>query len=235
MAALVVAVLLAVLGPQLASDGDGTTGTGAPEVTRVTGEAAEVLETIPVKGRAPTTGYDRVARFGEAWTDVDANGCDTRNDILLRDLDEVRVDDRCRVLSGVLHSPYSGKDVAFRRGVDTSAEVQIDHVVALQNAWVTGAQQLDDDTRTLLANDPLNLIAADGASNQQKSASDAASWLPADRGFRCAYVARQIGVKAAHGLWVTPAEGEAMRRVLSACPGQTIPDAEVAARLTAAG
>lgn len=220
--ALLVALLLAVLGPQL-SQTDGA-GSGSGPVPRIEGEAASLLEQLPVKGKAPTTGYDRVERFGPSWSDVDGNGCDTRNDILSRDLSETVVDDRCRVLSGVLHSPYTGDEVRFSRGVDTSAEVQIDHVVALQNAWITGAQQLDDVTRTRLANDPLNLVAADGASNQQKSASDAASWLPKNTAFRCDYVARQIGVKTSYGLWVTRAESDAMTRVLAACPGQRIPD-----------
>lgn len=170
------------------------------------------------------TGYDRVERFGAAWTDVDGNGCDTRNDILARDLTDITVDDRCRVLSGVLFSPYTGEQISFRRGVDTSAEVQIDHVVALANAWVTGAQRLDDTTRTRLANDPLNLMAVDGESNQKKSASDAASWLPQNKAIRCDYVARQIGVKAAYGLWVTEAESAALARVLDGCSGQLIPD-----------
>jgi hypothetical protein len=74
--------------------------------------------------------------------------------------------------------------------------------------------------RELLANDPLNLLAVDGASNSQKGAGDAATWLPAERGFWCPYVARQISVKAAYGLWVTEPERDAMRRVLERCPDE---------------
>jgi len=182
--------------------------------------ATDVLATLPVKGRAPATGYQREEDFGAAWTDVDRNGCDTRNDILFRDLTGTVRQGRCRVLSGSLDDAYTGTTIAFVRGEKTSALVQIDHIVPLQNAWVTGAQQLSRDQRIRLANDPLNLIAVDGASNQRKSAGDAATWLPANKAFRCEYVARQISVKAAYGLWVTRAEHDAMARILTGCPGQ---------------
>lgn len=117
----------------------------------------------------------------------------------------------------IVHDPYTGKTIAFTRGKDTSSSVQIDHVVALSDAWQKGAQQLDDTTRRNLANDPRNLLAADGQANQQKSDGDAATWLPANKSFRCVYVAKQVEVKAAYQLWVTQAEKEAIARVLSAC------------------
>ena len=186
-----------------------------------TGDAADLLATLPVKGKAPKTGYDRTGEFGSAWRDVDENGCDTRNDILARDLTAIVTDDTCRVLSGTLLAPYTGESVAFERGETTSMLVQIDHLVALSNAWQTGAQQLDQAERIALANDPLNLLASDGTSNSQKGDGDAATWLPAQKSFRCEYVARQISVKAAYGLWVAPAEHDAMARVLGTCPGQT--------------
>ena len=108
----------------------------------------------------------------------------------------------------------------FTRGAETSKDVQIDHVVALGDAWQKGAQQLTPKQRQNLANDPLNLIAADGPANQEKSASDAATWLPKNKALRCHYVARQISVKAAYGLWVTQPEKDAMARVLDSCPQQ---------------
>jgi hypothetical protein len=184
------------------------------------GTAAALLESLPVKGRAPKTGYNREAQFGDPWQDVDGNRCDTRNDILARDLTDVEREGSCRVLTGRLVSPYTGATVDFVRGEDTSFLVQIDHVVALSNAWQTGAQQLNGAERELLANDPLNLIAVDGSSNSQKGAGDAATWLPKERSFRCQYVARQISVKAAYALWVTPPERDAMLRVLADCPEQ---------------
>jgi hypothetical protein len=219
-------LLIAVLaGWVLADDpGAGIPGGGfspAPPVEPASrSSAAALLESLPVKGRAPKTGYDREARFGDAWTDVDRNGCDTRNDVLARDLTDIERSGSCRVLTGELVSPYTGDPVHFIRGEETSALVQIDHLVALSNAWQTGAQQLTDAERKLFANDPLNLLAVDGASNSQKSDADAATWLPAERSFWCPYVARQISVKAAYGLWVTEAERNAMRRVLERCPDE---------------
>lgn len=184
------------------------------------GEAIVALESLDVKGRAPKTGYDR-SQFGPSWKDVDENGCDTRNDILARDMEfEVLGPDGCTVESGTLQDPYTDRTLVFKRGRTTSREVQIDHVVALSDAWQKGAQGIDPGLRTALANDPLNLLAVDGPTNQQKSDSDAASWLPPNTGFRCVYVARQVSVKTKYKLWVTLAEREVMREILSTCPDQ---------------
>jgi len=179
--------------------------------------AADQLATLPIKPRASRDGYSR-DEFGRAWLDVDRNGCDTRNDMLARDLDDIVVDSRCRVLSGVLRVPFTGDIIFFERGEQTSALVQIDHVVALSNAWQTGAQDISEQRRIEFANDPLNLIAVSGRLNQQKGDSDAASWLPPDRDYWCEYVARQVGVKAHYSLWVTQAEHDQMARVLRSCP-----------------
>ncbi|MEO7905266.1 MAG: HNH endonuclease family protein, partial [Candidatus Saccharimonadales bacterium] len=152
-----------------------------------------------------------------------SGGCDTRNVILNRDMSDVTHNDSCQVLSGVLNDSYTGKSIVFTRGATSSQAVQIDHVVALSNAWQTGAQQLSADRRIELANDPLELLAVDGPANQQKSDGDAATWLPSHKPFRCQYVARQIAVKAKYQLWITPAEKDAIARVLIACPGQSLP------------
>ncbi|WP_307807511.1 HNH endonuclease family protein [Naasia sp. SYSU D00948] len=185
--------------------------------------AVDVLATLEVKGRAPKTGYDREEDFGTAWLDVDRNGCDTRNDILQRDLDGELLSGPCKVLSGTLSDPFTGRTISFVRGEATSSLVQIDHVVALMDAWQKGAQQLTQEERIRFANDPLNLLAVDGSANSQKGDGDAATWLPANRPFRCEYVARQVAVKAAYRLWVTAAERDAIARVLDTCPGQTVP------------
>ena len=193
------------------------------EATEVT--ASSVLSLLPVKGRAPKTGYTR-AQFGQAWADVDRNGCDTRNDMLKRDLTNIayKVKTRdCVVLTGVLVDRYSGETINFIRGNVTSMEVQIDHVVALSNAWQTGAFKLTVVQRTALANDPMNLFAVKGRLNSQKGDGDAATWLPPLKSFRCAYVAQQIAVKAKYSLWVTAPEKEAMVRILTACPKQALP------------
>jgi hypothetical protein len=187
-------------------------------------KAIDLLATLAIKGRAPKTGYDR-AQFGQAWADVDRNGCDTRNDILKRDLTGIAYTNSvpCKVQSGTLADPYTGTTISFVRGSATSTAVQIDHVVALSDAWQKGAQQLTAGQRTAFANDPLNLQATDGPTNQQKGDGDAATWLPPNKGFRCEYVARQISVKATYGLWVTQAEHDAMARILGDCTGQLAP------------
>ncbi len=186
------------------------------------GEAIVALEALPVKGRAPKTGYDREL-FGPSWKDVDGNGCDTRNDVLKRDLEpEVVAADGCTIESGTLLDPYTGTTISFQRGRATSSEVQIDHVVALSDAWQKGAQQISPEDRLRLANDPTNLMAVDGPTNSAKRDSDAATWLPPNAGHRCAYVAQQITVKQRYQLWVTEAERDAMRNILSTCPDQPL-------------
>jgi hypothetical protein len=187
--------------------------------------AAEALASLAVKGRAPKTGYAR-SEFGQTWADVDRNGCDTRNDILKRDLTEIVFKEKtrnCVVLSGTLVDRYSGETINFVRGNITSMEVQIDHVVAMSNSWQTGAFKLTLAQRTALANDPMNLFAVKGRLNSQKGDGDAATWLPPLKKFRCAYVAQQIAVKTKYSLWVTPPEKDAMTRILSACPKQVLP------------
>lgn len=184
------------------------------------GTALEQLETLEVKGRAPKTDYSRDA-FGDGWLDPDGNGCDARNDVLARDLDHVVTgDDNCTVLSGVLEDPFTGETVDFVRGPETSMEVQIDHVVALSDSWQKGAQQLSEEQRERFANDPLNLLAVDGPTNQQKSDGDVATWLPPNKAFRCEFVSIQTAVKAKYELWVTQAEYDAIRKVLTECPSQ---------------
>jgi hypothetical protein len=181
--------------------------------------AIAVLESIPVKGRAPKTGYSR-DEFGPAWSDTDHNGCDTRNDILARDLTNETFKpgtNNCVVATGTLADKYTGTTINFVRGQDTSSAVQIDHIVPLSDAWQKGAQQLSADQRKELANDPLNLMAADGATNSAKGDKDAATWLPPNKTFRCEYVTQQVGVKAKYNLWVTQAEHDAIAGILATC------------------
>lgn len=183
--------------------------------------AADILNKLSIKGRAPKTGYSR-EKFGNDWSKID--GCDMRNIILNRDLKNVIVDVNCNVTSGILDDPYTGKTISFIRGSATSDDVQIDHVVALSDAWQKGAQILTKEKRIEMANDPLELLAVDGKANQQKGDSDAASWLPSNKSFRCQYVARQIAVKYKYDLWVTEAEHDAMQAILNKCPEQLLPN-----------
>ncbi len=183
--------------------------------------ARDALVALHTKGRAPKTGYKR-SQFGDGWAKT--GGCDTRNVILRRDLtNAVLGDDNCKVQAGALSDPYTGQRIAFKRGANSSGAVQIDHVVALSNAWQTGAQQLSSEQRISLANDPLELLAVDGPANQQKGDGDAATWLPSNKPFRCQYIARQIAVKKKYSLWVTPPERTAMERILASCPEQRLP------------
>ena len=195
-----------------------------PPTTPTSGTALAALNGLRVAGRGPMTGYSR-ALFGPAWTDTDRNGCDTRNDILRRDLTNRTVKagtGGCVVLTGTLHDPYSGTAINFGRGTTTSALVQIDHVVALGNAWVTGAASWPYAKKIAFANDPLNLLAVKGSLNEQKGDGDAATWLPPNKPFRCAYVARQVSVKAKYGLYVTSAEKTAIQQILVTCPSQPL-------------
>jgi len=186
-----------------------------------------VIEAQVTKGRAPKTGYTR-AQFGPDLTksDFDRNGCDTRNDILKRDLTKIVVKEKtksCVVMSGVLVDPFSGESINFAQGVKTSSDIQIDHLVALSNAWQTGAFMLTPDQRKAFANDPLNLLAVKGKLNSQKGESDAATWLPPLKSYRCDYVSRQIAVKMKYKLWFTAPEKEAMIRILKTCPEKALP------------
>ncbi|GAA1958574.1 G5 domain-containing protein [Microbacterium deminutum] len=204
----------------------------ATDTSATTGQTAlALLATLEIKGRAPKTGYDR-DRFGQRWLDVDRNGCDTRNDILARDLTDTVESGPCKVVTGTLADPYTGETIAFQRGLDTSALVQIDHVVSLSDAWQKGAQNLTPDQRATFANDPLNLLAVDGHANMQKGDGDAATWLPKNKTFRCGYVARQVSVKATYHLWVTQAEHDAIARVLGDCPGQPALTSDYSAKAT---
>jgi hypothetical protein len=177
--------------------------------------AKDVLENLAVKEKDKSTKYYRKL-FYDDWSTT-SSGCNMREAILTRDLRET-VLKGCKVQSGVLDDPYTGKTIVFQRGPETSSDIQIDHVVALSNAWSTGAFAFDQATRYAISQDPLNLIAVDGPANQEKSDQDAADWLPSNESFQCEYVARQISVKYKYELWVTPQEKQAMRQVLEKCP-----------------
>lgn len=195
-------------------------GTAGDEYS--SGAAAKALarlQGIPVKGRAPKTGYSR-DEFGPAWSDTDHNGCDTRNDILARDLTGETFKpgtDNYVVATGTLADKYTGTTISFVRGHNTSAAVQIDHIVALGDAWQKGGQQLSTNQREELANDPLNLMAVGGHTNSAKGDKDAAAWLPPNTAFHCDYVSKQVVIKAKFSLWVTQAEHEALLDILEGC------------------
>lgn len=212
-----VVMVLAVTGCEVQR----TDGSPVPGPKGNGGAALAAARSLTVKGRAPKTGYSR-SRFGTAWADTDSNSCDTRDDILKRDLKKVKfTGGTCRVTYGLLApDPYSGKDITYRRG---RSQVDIDHLVALSDAWQKGARYWEPSKRIALANDPLNLLAVDASANRGKGDGDAATWLPSNHSYRCAYVAAQVAVKKKYGLWVTAAEKTAMKKALATCPDQKLP------------
>lgn len=199
----------------------GTGGTAGNDPASAPSPAASAalrtLAGLPIHPADSMAGYAR-DRFGTAWTDTDHNGCGTRDDILARDLSKAHRDsDGCTVLSGSLHDPYTGTTIRFRRGQATSTAVQIDHLVALADAWRTGARRLSAGRREQLANDPDELLAVDGPANESKGDQDASSWMPPNREFACPYVAGQVAVKVKYKLWVTRAEHDSMASTLRHC------------------
>lgn len=173
---------------------------------------------LTTKGRGPKTGYSR-DQFGTAWSDATTaplshNGCDTRNDILARDLSnktfKAKTHD-CVVLTGTLaKDPYTGRKIDWKRGPN-SAAIQIDHIIPLSYAWQMGASRWPADKRARFANDPMNLLAADGPANMGKGDSGPASWLPANKSYRCEYVTKFAAVAVAYELPVTTADRDVIR------------------------
>ncbi|WP_399552319.1 HNH endonuclease family protein [uncultured Bifidobacterium sp.] len=217
--AVVAGILLGLLLPRMSDTIGEITGRFA-----VSGPAAAALEGLAVDDHPTSAGYDRDA-FGYRMTDADSDGCDVRDEVLARDLENVRYDptDRCTVRRGTLRDPYTAATIRFVRGPSTSSAVQIDHVVALENAWRSGARNWGIRRRWRFGNDMRNLLAVEGEANGDKSSASAAYWLPENRGFRCDYVARQIAVKWEYALTVTTPERRSMLGVLRSCPGQSLP------------
>ncbi|GAA3679730.1 hypothetical protein GCM10023081_17400 [Arthrobacter ginkgonis] len=240
--ALVASLLLAGCGPAAATPQPGTAASAtqgsAADATAGTplsgAPAAEILDTLTVKGKAAGTGFDRNKQFGNGWKDPDGNKCDARNDTLRRDLTAKKYKDgsTCQVATGKLADPYTGTAIKFTVG---AGAVDIDHVVALKNVWVSGGQKLTADQRVAIANDPLNLLAVDSGTNRSKGDRNAAEWLPPNKAYRCDYVARQITVKDKYALSVTAAEKSAMATVLAGCPGQRAAGTAAATGTTANG
>ncbi|WP_418969167.1 HNH endonuclease family protein [Alloscardovia omnicolens] len=219
-AIVLLGILVGSFLPQVSDTVARTTGTYT-----ATGQAAEALERLAVVDHPRTSRQYKRDYFGFRQTDEDGNGCDVREDVLARDLQDVRYKSltSCKVATGILHDPYTGKTIHFQRGIDTSKAVQIDHVVALSNAWKSGAYKWNTARRYEFGNDTYNLLAVDGPANQQKEDASADQWLPSNSAYACQYVARQIGVKTKYQLSVTSAEKESMLKVLHGCANQTLP------------
>lgn len=212
--------------PDSAAQGEASTNAdpiaendNSSNVDSVSPRAADILEKLEIKGRAPKTGYTR-EEFYKTWPTIE--GCSLRQRIIRRELGDAATlaDDQCTVIAGSFVEPYTGKTLTFTEKTEFSTGIQIDHVVALSDAWQKGAQNISAEERYALATDPLNLLAVDSSANQQKSDGDAATWLPANKQFRCQYVARQVSVKYKYHLWVTQAEHDMISKVLEVCPDE---------------
>lgn len=204
-------------GPLLAAAG--LTTTGADGATHVDAQAVRAaLAKIP-DGATSSSTYDRDA-FGPAWADVDHNGCDTRNDVLRRDLVDVQLKPGthdCTVLSGTLHDPYTGQEISFVRGEKTSTAVQIDHIWPLGLVWQHGASTWSPQLREAFANDPAELQAVDGPSNESKSDDGPGAWLPPAAGDHCEYVARFTYIAVKYSLTIAPADRAGITAALDSC------------------
>lgn len=198
-----------------AQNADTQNASAAPNAPR----AADVLTRLEIKGRAPKTGYART-EFYKSWPSV--GGCSLRQVIIKRELgDSARLaDNGCDMISGEFVESYTGSKMVFYQKSDFSDKIQIDHIVALSDAWQKGAQNKTKEERYQMATDPLNLIAVDASANKQKSDGDAATWLPPNKPFRCQYVARQVSVKYKYGLWVSQAEHDIIKQILETCPNE---------------
>ena len=193
----------------------------ASPVVPLTPEASQALTQLEQLTIAEPlqTPYNRDA-FGQRWADVDRNGCDTRNDILRRDLVDVTLKPGthdCVVLTGKLHDPYTGTTISFVRGQGTSELVQIDHVIPLAWAWRNGAADWADDRREQFANDAINLAAVDGPANQSKSDRGPALWMPPAAGYHCTYAIRFVQVLTTYDLSVPAEDAAALRSTLTSC------------------
>ena len=205
-------------------------------------QARQALAQLPDDAPAPKSWHGqggRLGLFGPAWADVDSNGCDTRNDILGRDLKQADYSrapgiqgrtkgqgqgtSSCRnatVWSGVLDDPYTAKTISYKRGTQTSDAVQIDHVLPLAYVWAHGAWKWSASKRQQIANDPLNLLAVDGSSNQAKGAwtpSNSRGWWPENSNYSCNYARRFVSVASAYQLGLPKADKNYLSKVLSNC------------------
>jgi hypothetical protein len=231
-----VVVLLAVLLALTGCEAEWQLESGAAEPAAVVGQgdvpagtldpaaAATALAGLPVAEKTALDGYERGCGegegcvFGPAWSDVDRNGCDQRNDVLHRDLTAVEVREGtrgCVVVAGVLDDPYTGEVVQFVKA--DAAEVPVDHVVPLAAAWAQGASAWTDERREAFANDLANLVATTRSENSSKGDSTADEWVPSDPAHGCSYATVVVSVKTAYALSVTPAEAQALQSLLATC------------------
>ncbi len=227
--ALWVAVILLVTGCATSTSSSGPTVSHSHVVLPASSppraeRAKALLDRLVVRPRPRgTEGYARDA-FGSSWIDTDHDGCNQRDDVLLRDAvpgsTRVAQQGACDhdVLAGSWHDPYTGRTLTFTdlKDLHQAEAIQIDHVVPLAEAWVSGARRWTRARREAFANDLGELLAVDGPTNMGKGDGDPASWRPR-KGYQCAYARRWIAIKARYGLEVDLSEKAALTQMLGFC------------------
>ena len=199
-----------------------TTSSPAPTSITVSGETLvlDVLNTIAVELETQS-GYDR--DLFDAWSDLDGDGCDARQEVLIRDaVEPLDVGAGCDVGGGLWYSIYDGV------WLDHADQLNVDHVVALKEAWDSGAKEWDPARRVAFGNDltsPLTLIAVSSSSNQDKGDADPSNWLPPNEADVCRYITAWVVIKAEWGLLMDESEHGRIRNLLEGpCQGATIDD-----------
>lgn len=176
-----------------------------------------ILASLQPQSTSRIPDYDRDL-FGTSWFDVDGNLCDTRNDVLQRDMRDIHLAaDQCKVMSGVLDDPYTGSAISFERGEQTSQAVQIDHIIPLSYAWKHGAWSWDDSARLAFANDPANLLAVDGPTNNGKGGKGPARWMPPNESYRCVYATKFVTVAATYELQISEDDRQSLAATIASC------------------
>jgi hypothetical protein len=224
LALVALAILVAV---QVTTDSERSSRFVADADVPTVAPGVDILAGIPeIPIRVHANDYRRAA-FGEAWTDDNSepgghNGCDTRNDILDRDLVDKTLTaiKRCptAVATGTLHDPYTNDIVHFTRGNQIGASVQIDHIVPLALAWDLGARDWSSDVRTRFANDPGNLLAVEGKVNEDKGDGEPADWMPPNHGFWCQYAVQFAAVLRGYALPIDERSASVLRDAATTCP-----------------
>lgn len=169
----------------------------------------------------------RREEFGPRWPDLDGDGCNERQEVLQRDLDNVVLAaDGCRVLTGTLHDPYTGTTILFQHdevadpGNPGSQGVPIDHIISLAQAWRGGAWAWSDEQRIEFANDLDGLIAVDGSANSGKGDSGPSSWLPPNPSYVCPYALQVTQIATQWQIAVTPDDQATLVDVLTTCANE---------------
>lgn len=204
---------LGLAGPAAASDARSPAGSWSAATPRTIDASA--VASLEVREPGASTDYDREA-FGKPWADVDDNGCDTRNDILARDMSRETLEGDCKVLTGVLKDPYTGEQIDFDKSKGSN-QIDIDHMIPLGAAWEAGASEWTDEQRLQYANDPLVLLAVDSGANRSKSDQTISEWMPTNTAIACQYGASYVAIALKYELSVSPADHDKLEELSGSC------------------